>query len=108
MAGMMGQHDGVPAGPFESEPLDLGRVLARPGVPGDEVVRRCERWLVDVLDGADVALGASDAEIAGLVAAEGWSVAQVVGGWVRRAAVAGQEARAPVRELVAPGVTRVR
>jgi hypothetical protein len=100
----MAQRDGVPAGPFESEPLDLGRVLAAPGIPGDEVVRRCERWLVDVLDEADVALGASDAEIARLVAAEGWSVAQVVGGWVRRAA----RPRAPVRELVAPGVTRVR
>jgi hypothetical protein len=99
----MAHQDGVPAGPFESEPLDLGRVLATPGVPGDEVVRRCERWLVDVLDEAEVALGASDAEIAGLVAAEGWSVAQVVGGWVRRAA----GARRPVRELVAPGVTRV-
>jgi hypothetical protein len=100
----MVHHDEVPAGPFESEPFDLGRSLAAPGVPGDEVVRRCERWLVDVLDEAEVALGAGDAEVAGLVAAEGWSVAQVVGGWVRRAT----RARAPVRELVAPGVTRVR
>jgi len=114
----MPHDDEVPAGPFESEPLDLGRLLSGPGVPGDEVVRRCERWLIGVLDDADVTLGASDAEIAGLVAAEGWSVAQVVGGWVRRAArhgarpPAGQLRRAPcrppVRELVAPGVTRVR
>jgi hypothetical protein len=102
--GVMVHHDGIPAGPFESEPLDLGRALAAPGVPGDEVVRRCERWLVDVLDDAEVALGASDAAIAGLVAAEGWSVAQVVGGWVRRAT----RARPPRRELIAPGVTRVR
>ena len=114
----MAQHDEVPVGPFESEPLDLGRVLAAPGVPGDEVVRRCESWLVGVLDDAGVALGAGDAEIAGVVAAEGWSVAQVVGGWVRRAAregarppagpLRGAPCRTPMRGLVAPGVTRVR
>jgi hypothetical protein len=99
----MTEHHEVPAGPFEIEPFDLGRALSSPGVTGDEVVRRCERWLVGVLDDAHVALGAGDAEIAGLVAAEGWSVAQVVGGWVRRAA----RGRGPVREVVAPGVTRV-
>ena len=102
----------VPSGPFESEPVDLGWALSEgfsPGVAGDEVVRRCERWLVDVLDGAEVALGSCDAEIAALLAADGWSVVQVVGGWVRRAARgrAAVEVR-PRRELVAPGVTRVR
>lgn len=104
----MADRDEVPAGPFEIEPFDLGRVLAR-GVPataaGAEVVRRCERWLVGVLDASDVELGAADREIAGLLAADGWSVAQVVGGWVRRAA------REPVRvahEPIAPGVTRLR
>ena len=84
--------DEVLPGPFDSEPLALGRLLSEgfsPAVPGEEVVRRCERWLVDVLDEADVARP------------EGWSVAQVVGGWVRRAA------RPVARELVAPGVTRV-
>jgi hypothetical protein len=104
----MADRDEVPPGPFDTEPLGLGRRLSdgfSPSVAGDEVVRRCERWLVGVLDDADVALGASDAEIAGLVAAEGWSVAQVVGGWVRRAA--GQGSGRAVRELVAPGVTRV-
>lgn len=96
--------DQVRSGPFDTEPLGLGRLLSEgfsPAVPGEEVVRRCERWLVGVLDEADVALGASDVEIASLLAAEGWSVAQVVGGWVRRAA------RPVARELVAPGVTRV-
>lgn len=101
----MADHDEVPPGPFDTEPFDLGRMLSEgfsPAVAGDEVVRRCERWLVGVLDEADVALGASDAEIAALLASEGWSVAQVVGGWVRRAA------SPPItRALVAPGVTRV-
>lgn len=78
----------VPPGPFECEPTDLGRVLSdgfSPAVAGDEVVKRCERWLIEVLDEADVAIGAFDAEVAALLAADGWSVAQVVAGWVRRA-----------------------
>lgn len=99
-----GPDRGVPPGPFELEPFDLGRRLAA-GTAGDEVVRRCERWLVDVLDDADVALGAADREIAGLLAADGWSVAQVVGGWVRRA---GRGSPGVRREPVAPGVTRLR
>jgi hypothetical protein len=74
------------------------------GAAGDEVVRRCERWLTGVLGEADVALGAADREIAGLLAEDGWSVAQVVAGWVRRAS----GPVPPVRELVAPGVTRLR
>jgi hypothetical protein len=85
----MGAEVGVPSGPFESEPVDLGRVLSdgfSPAVAGDEVVRRCERWLTEVLDEADVAVGSFDAEVAALLAADGWSVAQVVAGWVRRAA----------------------
>lgn len=104
----MADGDEVPSGPFETEPFHLGRVLSdgfSPAVTGDEVVRRCERWLVGVLDAADVELGAADREIAGLLAAEGWSVAQVVGGWVRRA---GREPLGVVREPVAPGVTRLR
>ncbi len=79
----------VPPGPFESEPVELGRVLSdgfSPSVAGDEVVRRCERWLTEVLDEADVTVGSFDAEVAALLAADGWSVAQVVAGWVRRAA----------------------
>ena len=77
------------AGPFEREPLGLGRVLSEgfaAGVDGDEVVRRCERWLADVLDAAAVERGAFDAEVIAMLAADGWSIAQVVGGWVRRAA----------------------
>ena len=79
----------VPAGPFEREPLDLGRLLSdgfSPAVGGDEVVARCERWLTEVLDDAAVGRGAFDAEVVALLAADGWSVAQVIGGWVRRAA----------------------
>lgn len=79
----------VPSGPFEREPLDLGRMLSEgfsPAVRGDEVVRRCERWLTGVLDDAAVGRGAFDAEVVGLLAVDGWSVAQAVGGWVRRAA----------------------
>jgi hypothetical protein len=103
----MAGHDEVPWGPFDTEPFHLGRVLheGSPPAAGDEVVRRCERWLVDVLDGADVELGAADREIAGVLAADGWSVAQVVGGWVRRA---GRVPPGVLREPVAPGVTRVR
>ncbi|MHC1562208.1 hypothetical protein ACR9E3_24865 [Actinomycetospora sp. C-140] len=97
----MADRDEVPSGPFDTEPFHLGRRLAHDAA-GDEVVRRSERWLVDVLDDAGVALGAADREIAGLVAGEGWSVAQVVGGWVRRAGPAPAS-----RELVAPGVTRL-
>ncbi|MDD7940260.1 hypothetical protein PHK61_17690 [Actinomycetospora lutea] len=97
------ERDAVPSGPFRIEPFDLGRVLAA-GSTGDEVVRRSERWLVDVLTEAEVELGAADREIAALLAADGWSVAQVVGGWVRRA---GRRSGGVVRELVAPGVTRV-
>ncbi|GAA4924843.1 hypothetical protein EV188_102921 [Actinomycetospora succinea] len=97
------ERDAVPCGPFQTEPFDLGRVLSV-GSSGDEVVRRSERWLVGVLDDADVELGAADREIAALLAADGWSVAQVVGGWVRRA---GREPAPVARELVAPGVTRV-
>lgn len=100
----MADRDEVPSGPFDSEPLHLGRRLAA-GASGDEVVRRTERWLARVLADAGVALGAADREIAGLLAADGWSVAQVVGGWVRRAGLA----TVPVaREPVAPGVTRLR
>lgn len=95
--------DAVPSGPFHTEPFDLGRVLATDG-SGDEVVRRSERWLVGVLDDAEVELGAADRQIAALIAADGWSVAQVVGGWVRRA---GRGTTAVGRALVAPGVTRV-
>ena len=91
----------VPSGPFQIEPFDLGRLLSA-GSSGDEVVCRSERWLVEVLGEAEVELGAADREIAALIAADGWSVAQVVGGWVRRAVH-----RPVVRELVAPGVTRV-
>jgi hypothetical protein len=103
---MAGHHE-VPWGPFDTEPFHLGRVLhaGPPTATGDEVVRRCERWLVDVLADADVDLGAADREIAGVLAADGWSVAQVVGGWVRRA---GRAAPVVGREPVAPGVTRVR
>ena len=99
----MTERDAVPCGPFEIEPFDLGRRLCT-GSSGDEVVRRSERWLVGVLGEDEVELGAADREIAGLLAADGWSVAQVVGGWVRRAR--GRPAGV-VRELVAPGVTRV-
>jgi hypothetical protein len=98
----MADRDEVPPGPFELEPFDLGRLLSA-DADGDEVVHRCERWLTGVLDDADVALGAADREIAGLLAGEGWSVAQVVAGWVRRAG-----RPAPSRVLVAPGVTRLR
>lgn len=79
----------VPVGPFEREPVELGRVLSEgfsTTVEGDEVVRRCERWLTGVLDEAAVQQGAFDAEIITLLAGDGWSVAQVVAGWVRRAA----------------------
>ncbi|MDD7968701.1 hypothetical protein [Actinomycetospora lemnae] len=100
----MSSRQPVSSGPFEVEPFDLGRLLAA-GATGDEVVRRSERWLVGVLDDARVELGAADREVAALVAGEGWSVAQVVGGWVRRA---GGAPPGGVRELVAPGVTRVR
>lgn len=97
------ERDEVPSGPFQTEPFDLGRVLSA-GISGEEVVRRTERWLVGVLGEAEVELGAADREIAELLAADGWSVAQVVGGWVRRA---GREPPGVARELVAPGVTRV-
>lgn len=97
------ERDAVPSGPFQSEPFDLGRLLTA-GRRGDEVVAGSERWLVGVLDEADVELGAADREIAGLLAADGWSVAQVVGGWVRRAR---RGSATVARELVAPGVTRV-
>lgn len=79
----------VPAGPFEREPFELGRLLSEgfsSGVGGDEVVRRCEGWLLGVLDDAAVRRGTFDAEVVALLAADGWSVAQAVGGWVRRAA----------------------
>ncbi|MEJ2865093.1 hypothetical protein [Actinomycetospora flava] len=97
------EREAVPSGPFQTEPFDLGRLLGA-GAAGDEVVRRSERWLVGVLGEAEVELGAADREIAALLAADGWSVAQVVGGWVRRA---GREPVPVARELVAPGVTRV-
>lgn len=85
----MSRSETVAAGPFEREPMDLGRLLSEgfsSDVDGDEVVRRCERWLASVLDDADVVRGRFDAEVVGLLAADGWSVAQVVAGWVRRAA----------------------
>lgn len=81
--------DRVHAGPFEREPFELGRLLSEgfsPIVDGEEVVRRCERWLAGVLDDADVHRGAFDADVIVLLAGDGWSVAQVVAGWVRRAA----------------------
>lgn len=84
--------EGVPSGPFEREPVDLGRALSdgfSADVPGDEIVRRCEQWLTAELGDAGVVLGAFDAEVAALLAADGWSVAQVVAGWVRRAAAQG-------------------
>ncbi|MEJ2886353.1 hypothetical protein [Actinomycetospora aeridis] len=99
----MSEREAVSSGPFEVEPFDLGRLLSA-GATGDEVVRRSERWLVGVLGDADVELGAADREIAAVVAADGWSVAQVVGGWVRRA---GGVPVTVAREPVAPGVTRV-
>lgn len=79
---------GVPPGPFESEPTDLGRILSEgfsAAIDGDEVVRRCEHWLTAVLEDAGVRCGAFDVEVVALLAADGWSVAQVVAGWVRRA-----------------------
>lgn len=85
----MTTREAVPPGPFDREPVDLGRVLTEgfsSEVDGDEVVRRCERWLAEVLDDADVTRGAFDAEVVALLAADGWSVAQVIAGWVRRAA----------------------
>lgn len=99
----MTERDAVPSGPFEIEPFDLGRLLCA-GSSGDAVVDRSERWLLGVLDEAQVELGDADREIAALLAADGWSMAQVVGGWVRRA---GRRPAGVVRELVAPGVTRL-
>ena len=88
----------VSPGPFATEPIELGRLLSErfsPAVPGEEVVRRCDRWLVELLEDSGVTLGAFDAEVAHLLAVDGWSVAQVVGGWVRRAHRAGSVSAAP-------------
>ena len=79
----------VPPGPFEDEPFELGRRLTEDfadDVGGDEVVRRCTAWLGSALDEAGEEQGGFDCEIVALQAAEGWTVAQVVAGWVRRAA----------------------
>jgi hypothetical protein len=85
----MTEHD-VSAGPFEREPVELGVALSGgfdAAVPGAEIERRTAAWLAAVLEGHGVGLGAADREIVALLAGEGWSVAQVVGGWVRRAGV---------------------
>lgn len=79
----------VAVGPFEREPVELGRALSdgfRPDVSGEEIERRTAAWLVAVLASRGVVLGEADREIVDALAAEGWSVAQVVAGWIERAA----------------------
>lgn len=91
MSAVTGPVDSLPvveAGPFVSEPVELGRLLSdgfRDDVSGGEIEQRTAVWLHRLLTEAGVALGSADCEIVGVLAAEGWSVVQVVAGWVKRA-----------------------
>lgn len=85
------RRDAVELGPFGDEPFGLYRVVqyradgAEADAHAGEVAGHAADWMVGALRTAGVELGDQDLYIAALLAHDGWSIVQVVAGWVARA-----------------------
>ena len=83
------RREAVSVGPFAVEPMELGALLfERPDGSrrtGDEIRAAARAWLTSALDEAGVVLGEHDHAIVTLFADDGWSIVQVVAGWIARA-----------------------
>lgn len=81
--------DALSLGPFEDEPMQMWRLVEYRADgserPGDEIVACSTAWMLAALDAAGVELGEFDRVVAAVLAEEGWSLVQVVAGWVARA-----------------------
>ena len=79
---------GVSVGPHEEPPGQLADLMARARVgpaTAAEVARGRAAWLVEVLDGAGVVVGAYDRHVVAQLSADDAAITQVVAGWVARA-----------------------